>query len=148
MKKNSFVILGIVAFIFIGIVVYGVFNRKNKLDKFRKDGIEVTATINNLYKEKNKEVSGSKKYDSYLEVTFFTKTENLDENEEQKTIGKDENGEYQLNLGDTGKDGKYVNTKIWVESSIYKKFKKGDKVQIFYLPNDPNQAILKETIEK
>lgn len=148
MKKNSIAIIGIVSVIFIGIVIFGISKRKNTLDKFKKNGVETTATINDLSKEKVKDVNGSKRYDSYLEVTFFTEIEGEEKNEDTKTIEKDENGEYKLNLGNPGEIGDYINTKIWVESSVYKKFKKGDKVQILYLPDDPNQAILKKTVDK
>ncbi len=147
MKKNSLIILILVGVIFAGIVISGIILRTSRLNEFRDDGIEVTATVVDVFKEKEKEVNGRKRYNNYLEVSFFTEKENINNNE-QKTINKDSTDNYTFNIGAPNINiGDYVKTQIPITSSQFKNFKKGDKVQIVYLPEEPQKAVLKEDLD-
>ncbi len=121
-----------------------------KKEKFRTQGVETTATINDIVWKKSGKYSGndmSKKY-NHFRVSYFTQVETPDDINNKKMIERDENGELKMNFDHlVPKLGEYVSTEIFVSSSQMKKYKKGDKVQILYLPDDIENAILKEDSE-
>lgn len=67
---------------------------------------------------------------------------------EEKMITKDKNGNYKMNFSKLKPNiGDFIMTEIQISSSQYNKYKKGHKVQVFYLPENPQEAILKEDIK-
>lgn len=148
MKNKSRSIIASVIALFTIIIIAGIFIRSQKLDKFKESGIETSATITDKVSTRELKVSGNRKYKKYIEVTFFTQEQKTDSVKNKKIILKDENGNYTMNLDKYKVDiGKFIKTEIEISSSQMKKLKKGDKVQIVYLPKNPENAILKEDIE-
>ena len=148
MNKQSKTILIVVLLIFAGIVLFGVLSRNSKLKKFSEEGIETTAAITDVVKKRDRNVSGRRRISNFLEVTFFTQNEKPDSVKNSKTVEKDKDGNYTFNFDKLKVDmGEFIKTDIDISSSQFKKFKKGDKVQILYLPEDPYKAILKEDVE-
>jgi hypothetical protein len=127
-----------------------VFNACNDTEKFRSQGVETTATINDIVWKKSGKYSGNDKTKKYnhFRVSYFTQVETPPGIEDKKIVERDENGELKMNFDKLiPKIGEYVSTEIYVSSSQMKKYKKGDKVQILYLPDDIENAILKEDLE-
>ncbi len=152
MKKNTKAIVIIFILILGGVIAVGYFIRKNKHDKFRAEGVETTATIIDLTRKRVSTVSTKskrmRKY--YMKVRYFTQEnkEKKSDGKEEKMITKDENGNYTMNFGKLKpKIGDFIMTGIQISSSQYNKYKKGQKVQVFYLPENPQEAILKEDIK-
>lgn len=152
MKKNRKAIIIIFIVILGGVIAAGYFTRKSKHDKFRAKGVETTATIIDLTRKRVSTVSTKskrmRKY--YMKVRYFTQEnkEKKSEAKKEKMITKDENGNYKMNFGKLKpKIGDFIMTEIRISSSQYNKYKKGQKIQVFYLPGNPEEAILKEDIE-
>lgn len=146
MNKESKKILIFVSVLLVVIVIAGYFIRKNKLDAFRSNGIEVTAGVADVQKSRDVIRMNRRRYEYFAEVTFFTIAEDQGEGEKKKALTKDEDGKYKFNLKPS-KSGDFIMTKIGITASQYGKLKKGQKVQILYLKDDPKKAILKEELE-
>ena len=148
MKKESKISLISIGVLLAVVVIYGVLSRSSNMKEFKENGIETTATVVDVVKKRDRNVTGRKRISSFLEVTFFTQNEKLDSLKNSKTTEKDEEGNYTFNFDKLKVDiGEYINTDIPINSSQFNRLKKGDKVQILYLPDDPDNAILKEDIE-
>jgi hypothetical protein len=121
-----------------------------KKEKFRTSGIETTATINEVVWKKSGSYSGSdmkRKY-NHFRVSYFSQINKPDSIQNQKIVEKDKNGDLKMNFDKLiPKIGEYVSTEIFVTSAQMKRYKKGDKIQILYLPDEIESAILKEDIE-
>ncbi|MGB0929712.1 MAG: hypothetical protein ACPGVB_02985 [Chitinophagales bacterium] len=97
------------------------------VEAFKTKGIEVEATVQGIKKVKKKK---SKTTSHYLQLAFYTQTE-------QTTANKN-------SIAPTGD---YTTVEMYISKSRAKKFGTGDKVPIVYLPEDPQQIMLKEDIK-
>ena len=83
----------------------------------------------------------------YFEITYFTQKEIPDSVKSKKILTRNEKGQYQMNLNQFNSGiGSFVITTIRVNASQYRKYKKDDKIQILYLKDDPENAILMEDL--
>lgn len=147
MNSESKKILLFIPILLVVIVIAGYFIRKDKLDSFKENGVETVATVADL--KKNTAITSKKnhrRYDYTLQVTFFTVSQDSNTEKDAKAISKDEDGKYKFNLKPS-KSGDFVMTDIGITASQFGKLKKGQRVEILYLKNDPKQAILKEELE-
>jgi hypothetical protein len=152
--NQSKLIIAIVLIIFIGIVVIGYYIRKNKIANFKENGIETTARITEKISKKNRRLVRKKlttrkdfSHKLYFEITYFTQKEIPDSVKSKKILTRNEKGQYQMNLNQFNSGiGSFVITTIRVNASQYRKYKKDDKIQILYLKDDPEYAILMEDL--
>lgn len=151
MKRNSKVIILIVITVLIGAVVAGYLIRKNKLIEFKQNGVEITATVTELVNEKSRGVRStgrSRKSEYSVEVTYFTQIEKPDSVKNKKLISKGKDGKYKMDFSRMKPEmGDFVMTEIPISLSQFKRLKRGDKIQVVYLKDEIENAILKEDIE-
>lgn len=138
------------------VVVAGIFlyfhNRNlDKLNHFKTNGVQTTATVINTKSEykSRRRLSGRRRYLSNyeIEVRYFTKNHNADTTSKKKTIERDEDGNLRMNIDKPSEMGELVLTSIKVKMDYFKNINKGDKINILYLPDDVEKAILREDLE-
>jgi len=149
MSENKIIILIIIS-ILTGIIIAGYYIRKNRISIFKTNGIETTARITELIQKRDRRVKTGtfikRKY--YIEVSYFTQMEKKDSISSKKIISKNEKGEYTMNLEKFKTEmGELIITTIPVTQEQFKKYKKEDKVQVLYLKDEVDKAILKEDTE-
>ncbi|MFP4555469.1 MAG: hypothetical protein ACLFNU_01250 [Bacteroidales bacterium] len=134
-----------------GILFY--FHSKNlaKQNHFKENGILTEATVTKLqsrYKSRRR-LSGRlrllRNYD--IEVSYFTKENQPDTSSSKKIIERDEDGVLRMNFGKPPKMGELVITTIRAKKNYYSEIKEGDKIEILYLPDDIEKAMLKREVE-
>jgi hypothetical protein len=149
MGQNKTIIL-LVLVIFLAILITGYFIKQNKIEKYRAHGIETTARITDLIQKRDRRVQTKtiRKSKYFFEVSYFTQLEKTDNTKSEKMISKNENGEYTMNFNSLNSEiGELIITIIPVTLSQFKKYKKDDKVQVLYLENEIESAVLKEDIK-
>lgn len=148
MSKQSKQTLIVILCLFFVAVTVGFFIRQNKLKIFKERGIETVATIIDIKRGREFNTSGEKRNKYYIEITYFTQKSDKEEEKANKYIEKDENEEYQMNFDNLKPEiGEYVKTKIYISSSEVDKYRINDKIQILYLSDDIEKAILKSDLE-
>jgi hypothetical protein len=133
--------------------IYGYYSYKATVNNFKQNGIQTTATIVEVIQKRTRDRRYSLKVRykrrHYIKVTYFTRSkESNDSTVNKKTVYRDEKGKLKMDFSkNLPKIGEFVSTIIGIKSDQYKQFKKGDKIEILYLPNDIENAIIKQDIE-
>lgn len=149
MSQNKIIIL-LVLVIFMAIIIFGYFTKRNRIDIYKTQGIETIARVTNLIQKRDRIVQTKtiRKSKYYLEVSYFTQLEKSDSTKSEKIISKNEDGEYVMNFNQLKPEiGELVITTVPVTLTQLKKYKVDDKVQVLYLKDDIKSAILKEDMD-
>lgn len=144
MKKKSIILIGIITVILAIIVIAGIYIRKNKIEKYRKYGIETTATITKI--SRKSEMRNSSKRNSYImDITFFTQVQKDEATKNKKIMEKDTKGNYKMNLDKLKPQmGEFVRTEVKISGYNRNKYNVGDNIQILYLKHEPKEAMIKD----
>jgi len=137
MKKDiayNFLVIGFaliaIAFIVFLISIYSNFAN----NQFISEGIVAEATVTKLKKEKV--FSGKLYQDQYsIDLMFFAKT--IDS---EKRLGTD-------SIIINPKTGKLISANVVISEGLYEKIKRGDKISIIYIAENPEEVRLQELVE-
>ncbi len=134
-------------------VVLFYFHTKNlaKRKLFKNNGIQTEATVTDLersYKNRRR-LSGRLRllWNYEIEVSYFTKNHEADTCGNKKILERDDDGNLRLNLAKPAKIGELVLTTIKVSGENFRKIKEGDRVEVLYLPDDIENAVLKSEVD-
>lgn len=119
------------------------FTSCNNHTEFKKNGIPTQATITaKVEKRKSKYTK-----QHVFRVNFFTQPdkENPQPEPEKK---KNKTPDEIINNLKIGKMGDYNTAEFVVNKTAFDKYTVGDKIDIYYLKNNPSKAILKEEVDK
>lgn len=142
--------------VFIGIaglvLIFALVFQNRRIADFRARGIETNANIVELSSKRvirrvaTTEHRRRNKY--FAKLSFFTQAPSIDTTHNQKIIERDSTGKYRMNLKTSdSKIGEFIQTEIRINSNQYHNFKKGDKVQILYLPENPKKVMFKDDLK-
>ena len=142
--------------VFLGIaglvLALSVFFQSRIIADFRARGIEATATVAELDSKRvirrvaTNEHRRRNKY--FAKLSFFTQVSSKDTAQNRKIIEKDSLGNYRINLKVTDAEiGDFIQTEIRISSKRYQNLTKGQKVQIQYLPENPQKVMFKDDLE-
>jgi len=127
MNKKYRRILIALLFVFGSIILFANINSNEQVE-FKKSGVEVIATISDIISKEEQNISGMNEVQHFVEVSFFTK---------EKSNG----------VNDNNSAGEYIKTKIPVGASKLYKFRKGYKMKVLYLKEDPYKVVIKDDIK-
>lgn len=119
-------------------------------DHFREHGIETLATVTNLESslKQRRHLSGRlsllKNYK--IEVTYFTRPEEVTESETPKIMERGEDGRLRMNFQKPSEIGELVITSFKIQGRSYTNLEVGDKIEVLYLPDDITRAMLKKEL--
>lgn len=144
-KQSKQALIVFVAIIVVIIAVVLIINR-NVQQKFKKNGIRTEASVVGV---EYKSTTTRKKRKYVLRVSFFAKKKDS-ETPKEDTVVQDSSiagriksslGKIKINIGDL------QFAEVTIPSSDRDRYRKGDKVAIYYLPDEPKKIILASTIE-
>ncbi len=151
---NKTALISLIVFVSLAVIVVSVsiYVQYRRVKLFKLKGIETTATIQELTKRRGFQRIAStnqvRRNKYYVSLNYFSQPSKENPVSKEKVIGKDSTGKYRINLGTaSGVIGEYFKTEIRVSSSFYNNHKVGEKVDILYLPNNPQEIMLKEDVE-
>lgn len=129
----------------IGVFVIGVFIVKNNNKELLEKGERAEASVVELFEQ----VSGTRKsktYRYYMDVAFFTNVERIkvlpqSDNIVDKIAAISEEAVANAKLGD------YQSMRLSINKLSYQRHKKGDKVVVVYMKDEPTEAKLLEEIQ-
>jgi len=149
-KPNNFLVLG-VAVIVISLITLLISVYSNAVNrKFITKGIETEVTITGLRKQKV--LSGKSYHTEYsINVMFFTIVGDTEILQKADSVLKSEDAEKQINriidnIKYKSKIGEFTSAKAIINEKLYNELKKGDKIKILYLPQDPEKIRVKELV--
>ena len=123
------------------ILILFTFSCSESKQDFYDSGVQKTATITEIGKSTKrigKKMIRSSSY--YMKVTFFTVGDTVSTGiEEDTTLNK---YKFLDKLKTRVTTGDMINTEIGISKEQSLQYKKGDRVPIIYLPNEPNKIIL------
>ncbi|GAB2619868.1 hypothetical protein GCM10027035_15100 [Emticicia sediminis] len=142
--KLTIIVYSLLA-LMIGVFVIGVFIVKNNNQELLEKGERAEASVVELYEQ----VSGTRKsktYRYYMDVAFFTNTEKVkilpkSDNIVDKIAAISEEAVANAKLGD------YQSMRLSINKLSYQQHKKGDKVTVVYMKEEPTEAKLLEEIQ-
>lgn len=129
----------------IGVFVIGFYIQKDNDKELLEKGQRADASVVELYEQ----VSGtrkSKNYRYYMDVAFFTNVEKVkvlpkSDNIVDKIAAISEEAVANAKLGD------YQSMRLSINKLSYQRHKKGDKVTVVYMKEEPSEAKLLEEIQ-
>lgn len=129
----------------IGAFVIGIYIEKDNNQELLEKGERAEASVVELYEQ----VTGTRKnqtYRYYMDVVFFTNTEKVkvlpkSDNIVDKIAAISEEATANAKLGD------YQSMRLSINKLSYQHHKKGDKVTVIYMKEDPTEAKLLEEIQ-
>lgn len=128
--------------IFMGFAIYMV-KAENK--KFREEGIQVDAIVNNLF------VSGTSKRKSYtMDISMFTQgyTKEVKTDTTGKTTGEKTVDAIFDKISSNNRYGeKYQSITINIGSTSYYKYRPGDRIKVVYLKEDSTDVRVLSEVE-
>ena len=120
--------------------------------KFKEEGVLTTATVAEVIKKTQRRTKGrgSRLSTYYLKVSFFAKEneEDKDKKEEKEEPKKDYGFDFLNKAAENIGMGDFTFAEIPVSKEKAYSFKQGDRVEIYYLPDEPTKAMLKEVADK
>ena len=121
-----------------------------KTKEFKENGVLTTATVAEVIKETRKKTKGSRLSTYYLKVSFFAKEKKSDEDKEEanEETKKDYGFDFLNKMAENLEIGDFTFAEISVSKEKANSFKQGDRVEIYYLPDEPTKAMLKEVVDK
>lgn len=142
--KLTIIVYSLLA-LMIGVFVIGVFIVKDNNQELLKKGERAEASVVELYEQ----VTGTRKsktYRYYMDVAFFTNVEKVkvlpkSDNIVDKIAAISEEAVANAKLGD------YQSMRLSINKLSYQRHKKGDKVTVVYMKEEPTDAKLLEEIQ-
>jgi hypothetical protein len=143
------IIIQVLAVVLVVAGIFIFFHSRNiaRQNHFKTNGIQTEATVTELersYKSRRR-LSGRlrllKNYE--VEVSYFTKDHEPDVKPGKKILERDDDGDLRLNLGKPSKIGSLVVTTIKVNGEHFRQLNEGDRIEVLYLPDDIENAMLK-----
>lgn len=142
--KLTIIVYSLLA-LMIGVFVIGVFIVKNNNQELLEKGERAEASVVELYEQ----ISGTRKsktYRYYMDVVFFTNAEKVkvlpkSDNIVDKIAAISEEAVANAKLGD------YQSMRLSINKLSYQRHKKGDKVTVVYMKEEPTEAKLLEEIQ-
>ncbi len=121
-----------------------------KAKKFKENGVITTATVAEVIRKTSKKTKrkGSRLSTYYLKVSFFAKEKKGDKEEENEEQKKDYGIAFLNKLSEKMEIGNFTFAEIPVSKEKAYSFKQGERVEIYYLPDEPTKAMLKEVVDK
>lgn len=153
MNSKIVYLLAAVLLIVSAFFTYGYINAKATIKNFRQNGIQTTATIAEVYQKRSRELRYSLKVRYkrryYIKVTYFTRSNEVnDTTSNTKLFERNEQGKLQMNLNKKiPKIGEFVSTLIGVDRQQYNRLKKGERIEVVYLPNEIDNAMLMSDLQ-
>ncbi len=105
------------------------FSSCKDVEAFKTKGVEVEATVEGIKTKRKK-----KKTKHYLQLSYFTKSQEQGTKNEATGI-------------EIPKPGTYTTVEKFITKYDAKKYQKGDKIAIVYLPEDPKDFMFKEDLQ-
>jgi uncharacterized protein YneF (UPF0154 family) len=129
----------------IGVFVIGFYIQKDNDKELLENGERANASVIELFEQ----VSGTRKsktYRYYMDVAFFTNVEKVkvlpqSDNIVDKIAAISEEAVANAKLGD------YQSLRLSINKLSYQRHKKGDKVVVVYMKDEPTEAKLLEEIQ-
>lgn len=129
----------------IGVFVIGFYIEKDNNQELLEKGERAEASVVELYEQ----VTGTRKsktYRYYMDVAFFTNVEKVkvlpkSDNIVDKIAAISEEAVANAKLGD------YQSMRLTISKVSYQKYRKGDKVKVVYMKEEPTEARLLSEIQ-
>ncbi|HOP05445.1 MAG TPA: hypothetical protein PL017_10465 [Tenuifilaceae bacterium] len=152
MNKTALISLAIFISIALIAISVSIYIQYRRVKLFKAKGIETTATIQKLTQKRGFQRIATtdqvRRNKYYVSLTYFSQPTKEKPVSMGKVIERDSTGKYRINLGSaSGIMGEYFETEIRVNSTFYNNHSVGDKVTIMYLPENPQEIMLKEDVE-
>jgi len=152
MNKTALISLAIFISIALIAISVSIYIQYRRVKLFKAKGIETTATIQKLTQKRGFQRIATtdqvRRNKYYVSLTYFSQPTKEKPASKEKVIERDSTGKYRINLGSaSGIMGEYFETEIRVNSTFYNNHSVGDKVTIMYLPENPQEIMLKEDVE-
>lgn len=144
-KRKRELVAGLFFVAIISLFIYVAIESRNENAKFLKEGIRTTATINSL------DLSGTRKNKNYtMTISMFTEGE-------KKVIHSDTSGKSAATkvidsimdkaLSNVSSIGNYQKLVVSITNLTYSKHKVGDKIEVVYLKENPENIKIIEEID-
>lgn len=142
--KLTIIVYSLLA-LMIGVFVIGVFIVKDNNKELLEKGERAEASVVEVYEQ----VSGTRKsktYRYYMDVAFFTNVEKVkvlpkSDNIVDKIAAISEEAVANAKLGD------FQSMRLSISKLSYQKYRKGDKVKVVYMKEEPTEARLLSEIQ-
>jgi hypothetical protein len=123
---------------------------QGKVKLFQEKGVKKTARIASIEKKSDWEhrtASRMLRVDYKLTLTFFTDPKFVEADSSEK-YEKEYEFEFMEKLAKRTRMGDFTMVDIVVSRDIYEKYREGDDIDIYYLPDNPENIMLASKVER